>query len=257
MTPSTPSLWKSKAFASLLHLGLSLLVAAAVAGIVFGVWYPHEYSAMSGGRNLFVLMASVDVVMGPLLTLVVFNPAKPRTELRRDLAIIGLLQLAALGYGMHTAFVARPVGLVFEVDRFKIVSANDVLLSELPQARPEYRQLPWLGPQLMSARESKPGDEKLRSIELSLQGYDVGQRPSYWQPYADAQARAAQRAQPVSTLIQRNPTRRADIEAALREHHAAATSARFLPIQSRMGDWVMLLNEQGQPLGILAANGFF
>ena len=257
MTPSTPSLWKSKAFASLLHLGLSLLVAAAVAGIVFGVWYPHEYSAMSGGRNLFVLMASVDVVMGPLLTLVVFNPAKPRTELRRDLAIIGLLQLAALGYGMHTAFVARPVGLVFEVDRFKIVSANDVLLTELPQALPDYQRLPWFGPRLMSARESKPGDEKLRSVELSLQGYDVGQRPSYWQPYKQGQTRAAQRARPVQALIDHAPTDKAQIEARLQALGAPLATTRFLPIQSRKGDWVMLLSAQGQPLGILAANGFF
>ena len=100
-----------------------------------------------------------------------------------------MLQLAALLYGLSTVYQARPVALVFEVDRFRVVNATDVLMDELPQALPEYRQLPLTGPWLLSARESQPGDERLRSIELALKGFDLGQRPSYWQAYPLARAR--------------------------------------------------------------------
>ena len=50
--------------------------------------------------------------------------------------MIGVLQLAALVYGLHTVYIVRPVAMVFEVERFRLVTANDVLLDELPKALP-------------------------------------------------------------------------------------------------------------------------
>jgi hypothetical protein len=77
-------------------------------------------------RTQFLIVVTVDVILGPLITLAVFNRAKPWTELRRDLVIVALIQLSALGYGLWTVFVARPVHLVFEYDRFRVVHAVEV-----------------------------------------------------------------------------------------------------------------------------------
>jgi hypothetical protein len=68
--------------------------------LVFLVWYPNPYREISGGRELFLILVTVDVILGPLITLSIFNPVKAWKVLRRDLAIVGLIQLAALGYGM-------------------------------------------------------------------------------------------------------------------------------------------------------------
>ena len=46
---------------------------------------------------LILLMIGVDVVIGPLLTLIVFDPKKK--HLKFDLVVIAALQLAALAYG--------------------------------------------------------------------------------------------------------------------------------------------------------------
>ena len=45
---------------------------------------------VSGRRaqTIVLMMAGIDVVLGPLLTLVIANPNKPRRELARDIAII-------------------------------------------------------------------------------------------------------------------------------------------------------------------------
>ena len=67
----------------------------------------------------------MDVVCGPLLTLVLASPRKSRRERWLDFSLIGLIQLAALAYGMHSVWVARPVALVFEVDRLVVVTANE------------------------------------------------------------------------------------------------------------------------------------
>jgi len=98
------------------------------------------------------------VVMGPLLTLVVFDRRKPRTALVRDLTIIAVLQLAALAYGLHTVYIARPVALVYEGGRFRLVTANDVREEELPNAPQAYRTLPLNGPLV-------PGTQDERAIQ--------------------------------------------------------------------------------------------
>ena len=79
-------------------------MALLAAALVFGLWYPYPYREISGGRELFFIIVAVDVVMGPLLTFAVFNRKKPLKELKRDLGVIVLLQLAALGYGLWTVF---------------------------------------------------------------------------------------------------------------------------------------------------------
>ena len=69
-------------------------------GGIAGVWplVSYPYREISGGRELFLILMAVDVILGPLMTLTIFNRAKPWPELRRDLAIVVLIQLAALVY---------------------------------------------------------------------------------------------------------------------------------------------------------------
>src|SRR5690606_15630395 len=117
------------------------VVAGTIAMLVFWGWFPAPLHQLMGGLDLFLLIASVDVVCGPLLTLVVFTPAKSRVDLRRDLTLVVVIQILALGYGIHTLSYARPVALVFEVDRFRAVSYADLDEAEAPDA-PSWAQ-PW------------------------------------------------------------------------------------------------------------------
>ena len=142
MPEITRFFWKDRLRASGIHLGISVAIALLAALLVFLVWYPYPYREISGGRELFLILVSVDVVLGPLITLTIFNRAKPWRALRRDLAIVGLIQFSALCYGMWTVFVARPVHLAFEIDRFRVIHAIDVPAEMLPQAPEGMRSLP-------------------------------------------------------------------------------------------------------------------
>ena len=66
-------LWKSKFKTAGIHLGLSLGLAVLAALLVFYIWYPYPYREISGGRELFLLVVAVDVILGPLITLSVSN----------------------------------------------------------------------------------------------------------------------------------------------------------------------------------------
>lgn len=233
--------WHGRLKAAGIHLAISLAIAALAALLVFFVWYPYPYRDISGGRELFLLVVVVDVIMGPLMTLAVFNLTKPRKELRRDLAVIGLLQLAALVYGLWTVAVARPVHLVFEIDRFRVVHAIDIEPVLLKRAAPIHQQLPLMGPTLLSVREFVGSKESFDATMAALQGFPVGARPDLWQPYETAKPRIIAAAKPVADLNTRFPERVNDINATLKPV-PASTPIGYLPLVSRTTFWTVLIN---------------
>lgn len=247
---------RQRARAAGIHLLISAGIAALAAGLVFGLWYPSFYRTVSGGRDLFLLVTGVDVVVGPLLTFAVFNPAKAWKHLRRDLAMIGVLQLAALVYGLHTVYVVRPVALTFEVDRFRVITPADVYDVELPKAQPAYRALPLTGPWLLGTRAPKPGDEHAEAVFMGLQGIDRANRPLFWQPYADSVPDVLARSRPVSALLTHYPARAAEFRTRLAEMKADEATARFLPLVARR-ESVIVVDAGGAVLGNLLADGFF
>ena len=140
---------------ALRHLLLSLGMALASAAVVFGLWYPSPYRQLLDVHHIFVLVLAVDVVCGPLLTLVLASPKKSRRERWLDFSLVGAIQLAALAYGMHSVWAARPVALVFEVDRLVVVTANELQSDALAKAPPGLQHLPWAGV-LKRARARRP-----------------------------------------------------------------------------------------------------
>ena len=225
-----------------IHLAISLTLAMLAAMLVFVVWYPYPYREISGGRELFLIVVAVDVVMGPLMTLAVFNTAKPRKELRRDLGIIGLLQLAALAYGLWTVAVARPVHLVFEIDRFRVVHAIDVSPELLRRAPAGMQQLPMTGPTLLSLRDFKDSKESFEATMAALQGVALGARPDFWQPYLLAKTQVLARAKPLAELKARFPANKKEIDSALQNAGRVPIDIGFIPMVGRQTFWTVLID---------------
>ena len=247
---------RRRARAAGIHLLISLVVAGLAAALVFGLWYPGAYRNLSGGRELFLLITTVDVVLGPLLTFVVFDLRKGWPHVRRDLAIIGCIQLAALLYGLHTVYVARPVAMVFEVDRFRVVTANDVHEPDLPKARIEYQSMPLSGPWLLGTRDAQPGDERNEALFLGVQGIDIGVRPNFWQPYEQSRADVLKAARPLSVLLKQYPDRTESIRQRLADIGEVEQRTMFVPVLAR-GDWVALIREDASVIDFENVDGFF
>ncbi len=235
--------WPGRLKAAGIHLGLSLAVALLAALLVFYVWYPYPYRNISGGRELFLLVVAVDVVMGPLLTLAVFNLTKPRKELIRDLTVIGLLQTAALVYGLWTVSAARPVYLVFELNRFTVVHAIEVPPESLAKAPPELRQLPLLGPGILSVRAFKNNEEQTNATMAALAGLAVGAQPDLWQSYNLGKAQVLAVAKPLADLKTRFPTRVPDIDKAL-QAVPKTVAAGYVPLVGRNTFWTVFVDMQ-------------
>jgi hypothetical protein len=240
-----------------LHLAASVAVAAAAASLVFGIWYPYPYGVIAGGRELFLLLVAVDVVLGPMITLAVFDPRKTLRTLKRDLAVVVLLQLAALGYGLWTVAVARPVHLVFEIDRFRVVHAIDVPHELLPKAPKELQTLPWTGPTTLSMRAFRSSNEHFDATMAALEGVSLGSRPDFWQPYSSGKGDVLKAAKPVAALKQRFPAEAAAVDAVLQRAGRAEAAAVYVPLAARKAFWTVLLDASTtEVLGFVPLDSF-
>ena len=248
---------KGRLRASGIHLGLSLCIAALAAVLVFGFWYPYPYREISGGRSLFLLLVSVDVVLGPLITFTVFNRAKPRRELITDLSLIGLLQVAALCYGLWTVFVARPVHLVFEYTRMSVVHAIDIDPMLLAKAPFELQQLPVTGPTPLALRPFKNSSEQYDATMAALGGVPLSTRADLWQPYADSTADILKEAKPAADLHTRFASQAAMVDKAIADTGRPVAQLRYLPLVGRNQAWTALLDATtAEPVGFLPLDSF-
>lgn len=242
VTLNSSAFWRDRLKASAIHLSASLVVAAIAAALVFGIWYPYPYREISGGRELFLLLVTVDVVLGPLITLAVFNRIKPLAELKRDLLIVVLLQLGALGYGLWTVSVARPVHLVFEIDRFRVVHAIDIAPEMLSKAPPDIEALPLTGPTLLAVRPFHNNRESMDATLAAVQGAQLGFRPDLWQAYSDAIPRVLKAALPVQPLKDKFSDRAAEIDNLLSAAGAKPVNVVYLPLVGRSNFWTVFLD---------------
>ncbi|NRF69198.1 pilus assembly protein [Aquincola sp. S2] len=234
------------------------MVAALAAALVFLLWYPWPYSVLAGGTGLFLLITGVDVVMGPLITFAVFDRRKPWRELRRDLAVVVALQLAALVYGLYVMHAVRPVVMALEGDRLRVVTANDVVLEELPKALPPLQTLSNTGPLIIATATPSTADEQFDAIQQALGGLDMGMRPKFWRPWDDA-ARASSKAvaRPLAEMRKRYPERAAELDAAIQRTGRTEQQLRYLPILARHADWIALVDAgSGDIIGFAPFNAY-
>jgi hypothetical protein len=247
----------SRLMAAAIHLGISLLIGVAAFLVVHFIWYPNPYWQMSGGRSLFFLVVSVDIVIGPLITLAIFNPKKSKRALAFDLVIIGVLQIAALSYGIWTIAAARPLFAVFNVDRISVITASDLRNADMAAAeRPEFKSLPWFGPRLIAVRRAKSPVESNERITSAMAGRDVPLMPKYYIPYEEAHDEILRHVQPLNTLEDKNPQNRNAVKEAIAHIGRDIGELGYLPTVAR-GDWVAIIDTKtAAVIEFLPFNGF-
>ncbi|WP_020183959.1 TfpX/TfpZ family type IV pilin accessory protein [Methylotenera sp. 1P/1] len=216
--------------AAFIHLLLSACVVGLVLVLMLFVWYPHGFFKLLGGGDLLYIIAGVDVCLGPLLTLAVFNPAKK--SLKLDLAIIGLLQISALLYGAHVMFQSRPVFSVLEENLFKVTLASDFKDDlELNKAsQDKWKSLSWSGPELVAAVAPTDPKVKQEMVFAAGSGADWNVFPKLFVSYDSQRQVALRNAKPLNVLKALSVENRASIERFEQKHPYKAYV--YLPIVS-------------------------
>lgn len=219
------------------HLAICAVVGAILLALFWFVWYPSPLFKAVGGYELFLMLLGIDVILGPLLTLVVFKAGKK--SLKFDLAVIALVQVAALTYGVWSLLIGRPVYVAALGFRFDVVQAHQVAQSDLDAAG---KALSWWGPEWVGFKEATDRKERERILFSGLAGVDYGQLPQYHAPLDSMRDKLLADAKPIRALRATNPSQAAEITAWLSSYGRDDSSVVFQGLKARSQNMAMILD---------------
>lgn len=241
-----------------MHFGISLLIALLAASLVFLLLYPAPYRQMLNVSGIYLLLIAIDVTCGPLLTLLVASPKKTKLATGVDFSVIGLVQLAALLYGLHSLYAARPAMVVFETDRLVLVQASQIRYDKYPSTLPQFQKAPLAGVDYAQVSQTDDGQTMLKRIELELSGLPPNAMPASWREY-DQQTRQdiQKRQKPLADLIKARPQAKALLEAQMQKLKKPVDELFFIPfVSSKTYDWVAILDKNAHILSYAPVEGF-
>lgn len=232
------------------HLSISVVLVAIALSLMLLRWFPAPLFSTDGGGIGLKLLLVVDLVLGPLLTFVVFNPTKARRLMVLDLSVIAVLQLAAYGYGLWNIHSVRVQAVAFDEGVFYAVTAP--LFKEQKIEAADWEALGPKAPYLVNVREPANGDE---AAGVTAFGFTVGLEPYQlqflYQPLASVprpegwSLAALQAAQPAIA----NKAARW-----LQKNALSADSTRFYRVEGFYGKAVLVLDAEGHWRGGFAGD---
>lgn len=219
------------------HLLVSVAVALTLLALFWFLLYPSPLFQASGGFALFALLLGVDVTLGPLMTLIVWK--RDWVQLRKDLAAIALVQLAALAYGVYTLYIARPVYIAAVGQRFDVVHATEIHVADLAASN---KLLPRFSPEWVGIKQATDPKERERVMFASLGGVDYGHFPQHHQPIENMRDEILKNAQPLVELKQLNPGEEVAIDRWVERRGAKPDAVVFQGLKARATDMAVVMD---------------
>ena len=218
------------------HLALSCLVAVCSLYLIFFVWYPQPLAKANEVEHIFLLLLAIDVIVGPLLSLLVYKEGKK--SLKFDLLVIIILQISAFMYGMHTIAQGRPAWLVFYYDRFDQVTAVEINNLNVDKAKIEYQNASWFGPKFIAVEFSNNPSIRKQDTLQELKGTTLAMRPERYLPFSKVEYQVKDKSLPLSLLV--NYNQQSVVNRILNENKMANS---WLPLKTKTNDLVVLINK--------------
>ncbi|MEN8270919.1 TfpX/TfpZ family type IV pilin accessory protein [Acinetobacter baumannii] len=219
------------------HLSLSIFLALIIITWVFLIWYPQPLAQAVGVTHIFLMMIAIDVVLGPILGFLVYKEGKK--TLKIDLAVIILIQLSALGYGIYSIAQGRPVWLVYNVDRFELVRNNEIIDINTQKVQAQFRTPPWFKPKFTAVQLAKNNEERSNNMfEEVIGGISLAQRPERYVNLAQVKSQIQKYAQNLNELEKYNSKQ--EVETVLKEYPSANA---WVPLKANAIDMVVLMNK--------------
>lgn len=223
------------------HLLISAMVALPILVLMSWVWYPPPLFLAAGAAKLALTIIGVDVVLGPMLTLIVYKHGK--RGMRFDLWVIGLLQLSALVFGLHVSVDSRPVYIVATPGAAVLVHASELYYGDGPRTS-EVGPPPMWGPRTVAALTARSPEERQALIEEVMAGRpDVEFRPARYREIGELFDELAPTATPLAELAGANAASAETISRWRQDHGFAADAPLLaLPLITRNRELALVLD---------------
>jgi hypothetical protein len=251
-TNAAPLAWRERLGRSLparlkaagIHFTLSAGVFAVALYLILARWYPGFHFIVDGGWRGVQIMAGVDLVLGPMLTLIIFNPFKARRLIAFDLACIAVVQLGALVWGFYAVHSQRPVAVSFYEGAFLSLTAAPLAIEKQPA---DYgNQFSERRPPLVYVTPPADAQEEARATMQELMG-KVGfhEDPFFWRRLDEHWGDARARAIGAEARGKEKPAFAAALPAFLAEHGGAAGDYLYFPYEGHDGACTLAFRPDG------------
>jgi len=238
--------------ASLIHLCISALLVGNVIGVVYWIWYPEPTLEVVGAFPIIRLLVLVDLVIGPLLTMIIYVHGKP--GLKFDLTVIALLQVSALIYGAYRLYDEKPDYLVFAIDRLEFIPSKQIDQSAMRFDGSGMKRFANLGQ--VFARPPEDPEEHQRYFSSIMDGQpDLERRPEYWEPWASGADAIRDSIKPIDDIKPTSTKESENIKEAIEKYGDRHPDLGVLPIGGIERDLGMLIDRDTlEVLDVLDAN---
>ena len=216
---------------------ICLALGLALFALFWFIWYPAPTFVAIGAHQIFLLVVGIDIIIGPLLTFIVFKSGKK--TLKFDLTVIALLQVCALVYGVYTLLQARPAYIAALGGQFQVVQATEIEDSDYAKAK---TAPPWFGPKLVGTKAPTDQDDIDALSTLAMAGGGPGHMPQLHIDYALMRDEIIKNAQPIADLKKANPSQGSEIDNWLISKGSSADSAKFQSIRVNASFFAIVLD---------------
>ncbi|MBR7801152.1 hypothetical protein [Undibacterium fentianense] len=240
---------RAQAFAA--HLGFSIALILTVFCIIRFVWYPDVLFSLANGKDILLILSGVDVVLGPLIMLVIFNPKKK--SLKFDVGAVLVCQIAFMAYGCWTVYAARPVYIAFNNSYFGLATASEVDPKDQQKASlKSLSTMPLFGPEFVGSIMPADQKEKDRIVFLSGVGLGIQHLPQYFTELEKQKAALIAAAHPAQDFDKLEADYQAKLRAFESEARANGKEVGFVPLQHHSaGAFVAVDKGTGKPIKTL------
>lgn len=239
--------------AALIHLSISAVLVGAVMALVFRVWYPSPTIEVVGAASIILMLIGVDLVIGPLLTLVVYKHGKP--GLKFDLSVIATMQLIALVYGANRLYTEKPDYLVFAVDRLEFVSKKQVDQAALRFDELRGNEFGKLV-QVYANTPDDPAEFQQYLDSVMFEGKpDLEARAEFWEPWSAGEAEIRAQLKPIDDIQPKSSDEQKNVQHAVDKFSENHPNLGVLPIGGIEKNLGMLLDRESlEVLDVLRAD---
>jgi hypothetical protein len=247
-----PSLIKSKFKAAGIHLGISSVIFLILAYFIIFKWYPFPYFTADGGWQGIRIVALIDLVLGPFLTLIIFNQNKSRREIRFDLSAIAIVQISVLIWGIYTVHNERPAAVVHWDGEFYTMPAKSfkeqgISLKELNQFSAEK-------PPLIYAHQSTDIETLHEIIRLSTEEKLAPfEQFHLYRSFEENKDEAFLYQINIEKIISSNTKMKKELEFFLAKSEGRMDDYIYMPLNARYHNVILIFSKDGDVLGSLDA----
>ncbi len=247
-----PATLPARLRASAIHFALSLAVFLVLLSLIVYVWYPGALFWVDGGVSGVQILIAVDLVLGPLLTLIIYNPTKTRRHIVMDFMLIAAIQVGALAWGVNTIYEQKPLAVVFDGSAFQIVDKDYLEKQQVDIATLNSEDAPL--PLVYYARKPQTREESVGVVtHLYINSLPEWAVAALFDPLDLHLTVLKIESEKVKRRHRENELVMARYRSVLSEKQLTEGDSLLLPLSGRFGDGLIVLSPSGEVLGSFRA----